>query len=98
MKTSLEKHASKTMQSSLYVVVADLLTYLSVKSEIDCKPVEDCEQEEQKMPQQFREMLNWFWEGLSYLCLKNLKSAGQKVGNNDYCSISLLSFVYNECV
>lgn len=88
MKTSLEKHACKTMQSSLYAVVADLLMYLSVKSETDCKPVEDFEQEEQKMSQQFREMLNWFWEGLSCLCLKNLKSAGQKVGNN--CSI--LSF------
>ena len=79
MKISLQKQSRKMTQSNLYVLVADLLSYLSMKSGIDSSAMKDSEPEEQKISQQFSQMLNWFWEGLSCLCLEHVKSINQKV-------------------
>lgn len=77
LKISLEKQ-SKLLQSNLYPLVADLLSYLSIKSETD--PKSDEEVEEQKLTQRFCHILKWFWEGFSFVCLENLNSVvGQVV-------------------
>ena len=78
MKATLEKQ-SKLMHSNFYPLVANLLSYLSIKGESDSKTAEEVE--EQKLPQQFSNMLKWLWEGLSYLCFENLKLPGNKVGD-----------------
>lgn len=88
MKASLEKQ-SKLTHSNFYPLVADLLSYLSIKCESDSKTVEEVE--EQKLPQQFSHMLKWFWEGLSFLCFENLKSPGNEVGDNCFTFFSIIS-------
>ena len=79
METSLEKQ-SKLAQTELYSLVAGLLSYLSVKSESDSKSDGAVEGEE-KLEQQFRNMLKLFWEGMSHLCLRHLKPVDQEVRN-----------------
>ena len=76
LKISLEKQ-SKLTHTNLYPLVADLLSYLSIKAEIDSKT--DEELEEEKLPQQFCHMLKWFWEGFSSVCLENIKSGSGQV-------------------
>lgn len=76
LKSSLEKQ-SKLAQSNFYPLVADLLSYLSSKSENDSQSHEVVE--EQKMPQKFHHILEWFWEGFSSVCLENLTSVVGKV-------------------
>lgn len=88
MKISLQKQSRKMTQSNLYVLVADLLSYLSMKSGIDSSAMKDSEPEEQKISQQFSQMLNWFWEGLSCLCLEHVKSINQKVDLEYISSLS----------
>ncbi|KAJ7383932.1 listerin E3 ubiquitin protein ligase 1 [Desmophyllum pertusum] len=86
LKISLEKQ-SKLLQSNLYPLVADLLSYLSIKSETD--PKSDEEVEEQKLTQRFCHILKWFWEGFSFVCLENLNSVvGQVVGDDVVNSVS----------
>lgn len=79
MENSLEKQ-SKLAQTELYSLVAGLLSYLSVKSESDSKPDGTVEGEE-KLQQQFRNMLKLFWEGMRHLCLEHLKPVDQEVRN-----------------
>ena len=76
LKSSLEKQ-SKLSQSNLYPLVAELLSYLSSKSENDSKLDEVVE--EQKTPQPYHHMLEWFWQGFSSVCLGNLQSVVGKV-------------------
>ena len=90
MRTSLEKE-SKLPHSNLYHLVADLLSYLSIKSESDPKTAEKVK--EQKLLQQSSQLLRCFWEGLSCLCLENLKSVDQEVGK--IVMSSLPSFFYH---
>ena len=76
LKSSLEKQ-SKLSQSNLYPLLADLLSYLSSKSEIDSK-LEEVE-EKQKTLQPYRHIVEWFWEGFSSVCLENLELVVGKV-------------------
>ena len=76
LKISLEEQ-SKLRQSSLYSLVVDLLSYLSVKSESDSNSKEEVKEE--KLWQQFYHMLKLFWEGFSSVCLENLKAPVGKV-------------------
>ena len=73
METSLQKQSVKILQSNLYVLVADLLSFLSMKSPNDSVALYE------RASEQFNEMLNWFWEGLSCLCLEHVKSINEKV-------------------
>ena len=61
------------MQSNLYILVADLLSFLSMKSPNDSDTLQP------RTSEQFNQMLNWFWEGLSCLCLEHVKSINEKV-------------------
>ena len=91
LKSSLEEQ-SKLTQSNLYSLVADLLSYLSVKSESDSSSKDEVEEE--KLSQQFYHMLKFFWEGFSFVCLENLKTPVGKVvrpvGNYVYFELELL--------
>ena len=78
LKSSLEKQ-SKLSQSNLYPLLADLLSYLSSKSEIDSKVEEVHVEEKQKTLQPCHHIVEWFWEGFSSVCLENLKSVVGKV-------------------
>ena len=93
METSLEKQ-SKLAQTELYCLVAGLLSYLSVKSESDSKSDGAVEGEE-KLQQRFRNMLKFFWEGMSRLCLQHLKPVDQEVRNVWNCYFILLHFYFN---
>lgn len=73
METSLQKQSVKILQSNLYVLVADLLSFLSMKSPNDSVALDE------RASEQFNKMLNWFWEGLSCLCLEHVKSINEKV-------------------
>ena len=57
--------------------MAELLSYLSSKSENDSKLDEVVE--EQKTPQPYHHMLEWFWQGFSSVCLGSLQSVVGKV-------------------
>lgn len=73
METSLQKQSVKILQSNLYILVANLLSFLSIKSPNDSDALND------RTSEQFNQMLNWFWEGLSCLCLEHVKSINEKV-------------------
>lgn len=72
------------MQSSVYTHASDLLSFLSIKCEVHNKTVEDSESDGQKDSQPFSRMLKWFWDGLSFLCMKYVQSTSHKVGLNEH--------------
>ena len=73
METSLQKQSVKILQSNLCILVADLLSFLSMKSPNDSGALNE------RTSEQFSQMLNWFSEGLSCLCLEHVKSINEKV-------------------
>lgn len=73
METSLQKQSVKILQSNLYILVANLLSFLSMKSPNDSDTLQP------RTSEQFNQMLNWFWEGLSCLCVEHVKSINEKV-------------------
>ena len=78
LTSSLGKQ-SKLSQSNLYPLVADLLSYLSNKSENDSKLDEVAKEQKTPQPYPHIHVLEWFWQGFSSVCLENLQSLVGKV-------------------